>query len=58
MTFFKTNHQIANALFYYAITEHLPRKRLNFLCLGTHLRRNPPPTDKDALWKGNFVEVE
>lgn len=42
MTLFKTNHQIANALFYYVISEHLPRKLLN-------PGRHQPPTDEDAL---------
>ena len=56
MTFFKTNHQMANTLFHYAITEQLPRKPLNFLCLGSHLRPNQPPTNKAALWKENIVQ--
>lgn len=51
MTFFKTNRQMANTLFHYAITEKLPRKLLNFLCLKSHLRANQPPANRAAVWK-------
>lgn len=42
---------MANTLFHYAITEQLPNKPLNFLCLGSHLRPKQPPTKKVQFGK-------